>query len=43
MTKKYDEIKESVITLKVKVALIGGFAGLVVSGLVTLALRLVMK
>ena len=43
MTVKYDQVRESVITLKVKVALIGGFAGLVVSGLITLLIRMLTK
>jgi hypothetical protein len=41
--KKLDEIKEAIITLKVKVALIGGAAGLVVGGIISFVVRSLTK
>lgn len=41
--KRFGDMRTDLVTLKVKVALIGGFAGLVASGLVTLLIRLLAK
>lgn len=40
---KLDSVREQVITLKVKVAMIGGLAGLIMSGAITLLIHLLTK